>query len=252
LATLAHDDVMDAGVMRRRRPTLAANWGNEISVLLGDCLFAQAMRLATAFSTLEICRAIATARHTVCTGEILQTLQRGNAELSRAEYFRILNMKTGTLFALSCDLGAGLAGAKGAKRAALRQFGMALGTAYQVYDDCLDLFGSEAAAGKSLGTDLANGKLTLPVLVALERATAAEQATLKQFVQTWDRSALVHVQELLGKYEALAESRRAIHQYLSAARECLTALPETESVVALIGLTDFLAQQTDALGAGRT
>jgi octaprenyl-diphosphate synthase len=129
---------------------------------------------------------------------------------------------------------------------------MALGTAYQVYDDCLDLFGSEAAAGKSLGTDLANGKLTLPVLVALERATAAEQATLKQFVQTWDRSALVHVQELLGKYEALAESRRAIHQYLSAARECLTALPETESVVALIGLTDFLAQQTDALGAGRT
>src|SRR2546425_7515932 len=151
LATLVHDDVMDEARIRRGRPTLAANWGNEISVLLGDCLFAHALKLAAGFPTPEICRAVAAATNTVCSGEILQTQRRKKFELSRAEYFKVLSMKTGELFALSCDLGAFLSGAHPGQRASLRQYGLALGTAYQVYDDCLDLFGSEETAGKSLG-----------------------------------------------------------------------------------------------------
>src|SRR6266498_5643825 len=106
LATLVHDDVMDEAVLRRQRPTLAANWGNEISVLLGDCLFAHALKLAASFPTPEICRAVASATNTVCTGEILQTLQRRNVQFPRSEYYKVLEMKTGELFALSCDLGA--------------------------------------------------------------------------------------------------------------------------------------------------
>ncbi len=151
LATLVHDDVMDEAEIRRGRLTLGANWGNEIAVLFGDCLFAQALKLAASFPTPEICRAVAMATNTVCSGEILQTRQRRNFQFTQAEYFRVLEMKTAELFALSCDLGACLAGAPPAQRAVLRQFGTALGTAYQLYDDCLDLFGSEAAAGKSLG-----------------------------------------------------------------------------------------------------
>src|SRR5215469_18184642 len=173
LATLVHDDVMDEAEIRRGRLTLAANWGNEIAVLFGDCLFAQALKLAASFPTPEICRAVAMATNTVCSGEILQTRQRRNFQFSEAEYFRVLEMKTAELFALSCDLGACLSGAAAAQRTALRKFGTALGTAYQIYDDCLDLFGSEAAAGKSLGTDLAKGKLTLPVLRFWRRATLA-------------------------------------------------------------------------------
>src|ERR1051325_63043 len=149
LATLVHDDVMDEAEIRRRRPTLAANWGNEISVLLGDCLFAQALKLAAGFPTPEVCRAVASATNTVCSGEILQTKHRRNFQLSRTEYFRVLEMKTAELFALSCDLAAFLSGAAPALRATMRQFGLAFGTAYQIYDDCVDLFGSEAAAGKS-------------------------------------------------------------------------------------------------------
>src|SRR5437762_8991786 len=111
LATLAHDDVMDEAVLRRQQPTLAANWGNQISVLLGDCLFAHALKLAASFPTPEICRAVAQATNTVCSGEILQTQGRRNFHLSRNEYFRILSMKTAELFALSCTLGAVLSGA---------------------------------------------------------------------------------------------------------------------------------------------
>src|ERR1700677_4424470 len=125
LATLVHDDVMDEAEVRRGRLTLGANWGNEIAVLFGDCLFAQALKLAASFPTPEICRAVAMASNTVCSGEILQTQQRRNFELSQKEYFKVLEMKTAELFALSCDLGACLSGAAPAHRAALREFGVA-------------------------------------------------------------------------------------------------------------------------------
>ena len=178
LATLVHDDVMDEAEMRRGKLTLAANWGNEIAVLFGDCLFAQALKLAASFPTPEICRAVASATNTVCSGEILQTRHRKNFELSQKDYFRVLQMKTGELFALSCDMAALLGNATPGQRAALREFGMAFGTAYQIYDDCVDLFGTEKKAGKSLGTDLAKGKLTYPVLLAWERATLEDRAAL--------------------------------------------------------------------------
>src|SRR5471032_1402301 len=111
LATLVHDDVMDEAEIRRGRLTLGANWGNEIAVLFGDCLFAQALKLAASFPTPEICRAVAMATNTVCSGEILQTRQRRNFQFSQAEYFKVLEMKTAELFALSCHLGACLSGA---------------------------------------------------------------------------------------------------------------------------------------------
>jgi octaprenyl-diphosphate synthase len=247
LATLVHDDVMDEARIRRGRPTLAANWGNEISVLLGDCLFAHALKLAASFPTPEICRAVASATNTVCSGEILQTQRRKNFELTRAEYFKVVTMKTGELFALSCDLGAYLSRANTRERSALKQFGLAIGTAYQVYDDCLDVFGSEAKAGKSLGTDLAKGKLTLPMLIAMERATAAERAQFQAAVQNWKPENLARVVQWLGRYDALSASQQAVHEYLSAARKAIVVLRESESRAGLLGLTDFLAQQTDAL-----
>ena len=247
LATLVHDDVMDEGQIRRGRPTLAANWGNEISVLLGDCLFAHALKLAASFPTPEICRAVAAATNTVCSGEILQTQRQKNFELSRAEYFKVLSMKTGELFALSCDLGAFLSEARPAERADLRQFGLALGTAYQIYDDCLDLFGSEKAAGKSLGTDLAKGKMTLPMIWLLEQASATERKKIEGLVQDWDPACFPHVLAMLKTHEALNESRRAANQYLQDARKTLIRLPESDGRASLGGLVDYLAQQMESL-----
>jgi octaprenyl-diphosphate synthase len=217
-------------------------------VLLGDCLFAHALKLAAGFPTPEVCRAVSSATKTVCSGEILQTHRQRNFEFSRAEYFRVLEMKTAELFALSCDLGAWLNGATPAERSALRRFGLALGTAYQVYDDCLDLFGSEAIVGKSLGTDLANGKLTLPILVAFERASADDRTKLQTLIEHWDGRHFDGVLELLDQHDALDESRGVIHKFLDSARQSLAALPESESRSALIALIGFLEQQTNALG----
>jgi octaprenyl-diphosphate synthase len=248
LATLVHDDIIDEAEIRRSRPTLGAKWGNEIAVLLGDCLFAHALKMAASFPTPEICRAVASATNTVCSGEILQTQRRRELQISREDYFKVLSMKTAELFALSCDLGALLGHATPATRTALRKFGMTLGTAYQLYDDCLDVFGSESAAGKKPGADLANGEITLPILIALERMTPAERARLEGQIRNWRPENFPKVVESLENHQALTESRRIIHQQLGVSRQILQTLPESEGRDGLTGLLNFLGKQSDALG----
>lgn len=247
LATLVHDDVMDEAAIRRSSPTVAAKWGNEIAVLFGDCLFAHALTLAAGFPTTEVCRAVSLATNTVCSGEILQTQQRRNFTAARRDYFRVIEMKTGELFTLSCDLAAFLSDAPAPQRAALREFGAAVGTAYQVYDDCVDLFGTEAEAGKSLGTDLAKGKLTWPVLLAWERASAANRKTLENLIQNWEPKNLGTVNSLLTKYDTFEPSVQEIRRFLDQARRALRVLPESEGRTGLAALADFLAQQTGTL-----
>ena len=188
------------------------------------------------------------ATNTVCTGEILQTNQRRHFDLTRADYFKSLRMKTGELFALSCDLGAHLAGATPTARKALRDYGMALGTAYQLYDDCLDLFGSEEAVGKSLGTDPACGKLTLPILILLEQSTDAEQARLRTLIEAWNPNNFPETLDLLNRYNALGQSQTIIHEEIARAQQSLARLPQSESALALIGLGDYIAHQTNTLG----
>jgi octaprenyl-diphosphate synthase len=248
LATLVHDDIMDEASLRRGRPTLAANWGNQISVLLGDCLFADALKLASSFPTTAVCQAVSAATKTVCSGEILQTLRLRQKNFTRDDYFRILQMKTAELFALSCDLGAWLGRAAQGEREALRQFGLDLGIAYQVYDDCLDLFGTESIAGKSLGTDLAGGKVTLPVLVVLERAPAPAAQRLRGWLEHWDDRHAAELQQLFWRYDVLAEAQAVVHRFLDSACGKLDLLPSCTSRDSLADLAQFLAQQTAQLG----
>jgi len=249
LATLIHDDVMDEAEIRRGQLTLAANWGNEIAVLFWDCLFARALSQAASFPTPEVCRAVAMATNTVCSGEILQTQHRNDFHLTREEYFKVLEMKTAELFALSCELSAFLSSAQPVQRGALRRFGLCFGTAYQIYDDCVDLFGSESTAGKSLGTDLAKGKLTLPVLLARERAEASDRERLQGLIHGWQAGSMKALAKLLVKYDTLAGSLDILNDHLQQASEALGVLPASGGRVGLLGLTEFLAHQTDSLGA---
>jgi octaprenyl-diphosphate synthase len=248
LATLVHDDVMDEATLRRGRPTVAANWGNEISVLLGDCLFAHALKLAAGFPTTEVCRAVASSTNTVCAGEILQTQRRGNLGFKRSEYLKVLAMKTGELFALACDMGAYLNGASAGDRDALRNFGMALGTAYQIYDDCLDVFGSEGRAGKSLGTDLLKGKVTLPVLVLLEREEPQLQRALELLVADYQPENFSQVLSLLQQNGALRDSLEVVRDYLHKARSQAGQLAPSDGRIGLINLCEVLAAQAKLLG----
>jgi octaprenyl-diphosphate synthase len=248
LATLVHDDVMDEARIRRRRPTLAVRCGNAVAVLAGDCLFAHALELAASFPTPDVCRAVAAATKAVCTGETLQTLSERRSVLEREDYLRILRMKTGELFALSCEWGGRLSGATAPEQQALRNYGMALGTAYQVYDDCLDLFGRERDAGKSLGTDLSGGKVTLPVIVARERANPAERKRLDRWLADWQPEHLPELTDWLERSDALPESVLAIRALCRSAREALGTLVPGDHREALIDATEFVAQQTRALG----
>ena len=180
LATLVHDDIMDGAEVRRNRPTVARRYGSAAAVLLGDALFAHALHLTTQFQTTAVCAAVSVAMRRVCAGEIVQTLRRGSLRVDRADYTRIVDLKTAELFRVSCQLGAEVAGHPAAFVAAASHFGRHLGIGYQIYDDLVDFFGEEARIGKTLGTDLTSGKLTLPLLVLRERLEPADQERLAE------------------------------------------------------------------------
>jgi octaprenyl-diphosphate synthase len=175
LATLVHDDIMDRADIRRNQRTAARQFGADAAVLLGDALFSQALYIASHFPTTEVCRLVAESTRRVCTGEIMQTLRRRDINISLAEYRRMIDFKTAELFRISCYLGASLSGQTPGFVHAADRFGHHLGIAYQIYDDLVDFLGEEQQIGKTLGTDLATGKLTLPLMLLLEKVSSAER-----------------------------------------------------------------------------
>jgi octaprenyl-diphosphate synthase len=178
LASLVHDDIMDEAEVRRNRRTAVREYGATAAVLLGDALFSHALNLATRFPTTEVCQAVSDSMRKVCAGEIIQTLRRGSTNISHADYQRIIDLKTAELFRVSCFLGSRYGGFPTEFVEAASKFGRHLGIAYQVYDDLADFFGDEKRIGKTLGTDLASGKLTLPLLTLIERLPVAAKDEL--------------------------------------------------------------------------
>ena len=247
LATLVHDDIMDEADVRRRRRTAAREFGATAAVLLGDAIFAHALHLATQFPTTEICAAVSESTRRVCAGEIVQTLRRGSTNITRADYQRIVDLKTAELFRVSCFLGAKLAGFPSGYVDAVGSFGRHLGIAYQIYDDLADFFGEESRVGKTLGTDLASGKLTLPLLILLERLPANEATELTAEV-TGQRPPQLERRLLQmrdhGVFAAVAD---AVHRELTAARVAMRDWPRESPTPLLLNLCDFLGAQVAAL-----
>jgi octaprenyl-diphosphate synthase len=241
IASLVHDDIIDGATIRREMPTAAAKWGNALSVLLGDSLFAYALELATEFEEGAICRRIARASRDVACGEILQTQRRYDFSLSLEDYFRIIEMKTAALFAAATELGAQLNKQSEALVAAMRSYGMKLGTAYQIYDDCLDLVGSEEVVGKTLRTDLIKGKLTLPILNLLETASEAQRMKLNKRIldqEPLDLPVLLGIAEYEGAIESAVDTALGL---LAESREDLAVLGDSVHSAALAQITWFLA-----------
>jgi octaprenyl-diphosphate synthase len=226
MATLVHDDIIDGADRRRDQPTPNAKWGNTISVLLGDCLFSHALKLATNFSNTEISRRIADAATEVCSGEIIQTQRRFDLKLSTADYFRIIEMKTGALFAAAAELGAFISEASPASISALKQYGMKIGTAYQVYDDLLDIVGDEKEAGKTLGTDLRKGKLTLPLLFLLQSARGKENEELSTQLLRGEAADIDSIIEAVYRHGALKAAAKLAQKMVQEANEGLSVVPE--------------------------
>ena len=240
MATLVHDDIIDGASTRRQVPTANAKWGEGTAVLLGDALFSHALMLSTDFDDLHLSREIAKASRAVCQGEILQTQRRFDLTLTQADYFRIIEMKTGALFAAATDLAAYISGIDGEVRKALNDFGLQLGTAYQIYDDCLDLIGTEEQFGKTLRTDLEKGKLTLPMLYLLEDASAAKRDKLQKRIieqEALDLPVLVGIADYEGAIErALDHASSLIDQ----GEACIALLSDSQYRDALEGILLFL------------
>ena len=171
-ATLVHDDILDGAACGGTSPTVNARWGVHNAVLLGDYLFTHAFHLASTLDDARACRLIGQATNRVCEGELCQGLERGNLDLTEAAYFDMIDGKTAELLACACHLGALYSGASAEAVQALTRFGRYVGLAFQIADDLLDLVGDEQTTGKSLGTDLEQQKMTLP-LIRLHAAGAA-------------------------------------------------------------------------------
>ncbi len=240
MATLVHDDIIDGATTRRMVPTANAKWGNSLSVLLGDALFSHALTLATDFDSIDICRKVGNAAREVCQGEIIQTQRRFDLTFTKAEYFQVIGMKTGALFACSAGLAAKLAGMDEGTEARLHDYGMKLGTAYQIYDDCLDLVGSEEVVGKTLRTDLTKGKLTLPILNLLETASEAQRIKLNKRIldqEPLDLPVLLGIAEYEGAVESAVDTALSM---LEESRGDLAPLGKSEYAEALVQITRFL------------
>jgi octaprenyl-diphosphate synthase len=240
IASLVHDDIMDGAELRRGAPTASAKWGSALSVLLGDMLFAHALELSSTFDDTSISRSIARASRDVCAGEILQTQRRHDLTLSVEEYLRVIEMKTAALFAAAMELGALLNHQDAETCAAMKRFGLRLGNAYQIYDDCLDLVGDEHSAGKTLGTDLAKGKLTLPLLYLLETATEAQRSKLSRRIvngEPMDATILASIADYAGSIERAVKFAQDM---LQDARDDISCLAESSQKTALVEITRYL------------
>jgi len=246
MATLVHDDIIDGASSRRKVPTANAKWGNGMAVLLGDALFSHALKLSTDFNDLALSRAISLAAREVCQGEILQTQRRFDLNVTKADYFRMIEMKTGALFAAASKLAAVISGSPDSVSDPMFDYGMKLGTAYQIYDDVLDLIGSEDQVGKTLGTDLEKGKLTLPILNLLERANPKQKEQLSRRIieqQPLDLPVLVGIAEYEG---AMADAIDTAARLVSEARGTLVVLDDSASRTAMHNITLFVDQLLDS------
>jgi octaprenyl-diphosphate synthase len=247
LATLVHDDIMDEADVRRARPTASRQYGPAAAVLLGDALFAHALHLAALFPTTEVCRAVSESTRRVCAGEIVQTLRRRTVAITRADYDRVIDLKTAELFRVSCSLGAHLGGHPEAFVHDAAIFGRHLGIAYQIYDDLADFFGRETRIGKTLGTDLTSGKLTLPLLILRDRLPPGERAGLEAELlgQTPPRLDLrLRQMEELAVFDAVVAE---VERELAPAEAALARHPTLPPVEHLAALPLVLRAQVAAL-----
>jgi octaprenyl-diphosphate synthase len=227
-ATLVHDDVLDGASIRRHVPTVNAGWGNQASVLLGDYLFTHAFHLSSTLEDVRACRLIGAATNRVCAGEMQQICQRGNLDLTEDEYFDIIDAKTAELTSCCCRLGALFAGASDDVVEALAHYGRCLGVAFQIADDLLDLVGVEGTVGKSLGTDVAQQKLTLPLIRLLGQASPDVAARVRRLLRDPQSQKREMLYPYLLESGALTYARQRAEEYGGLARAELDCLPASE------------------------
>lgn len=242
-ATLVHDDVLDSADLRRHLETVNARYGVHASVLLGDFLFTHAFYLASTLSSTLACQTIGRATNLVCEGELRQVASAGNMAVGEAEYLSMIEAKTAELCACCCQLGASYAGASSDVAAALARYGRALGIAFQIVDDLLDLVGDEATTGKSLGSDLAQQKLTLPLIRLLSQFDDGRRRQAVEELQNANGRGRELLESWFLHSDALEYARRKAEAYAEQARAELNCLAASPAAAVLRKLTEFVVDR---------
>ena len=239
-ATLVHDDIIDNAELRRSRPSVTAKFGNQSAVLMGDWLYMSAFETSLQERSLEILDILTRLTRKMTEGELIQLTMIGNTAITREEYFDILRRKTAYLFSGCCEIGAILGGASIDQQAALRDYGMNLGIAFQLADDLLDFTADELALGKAAGADLIEGKVTLPLILLQEKLPNVreelERVIFDGFYDDESRGSIAAKLDENGTLDAIRETARS---FAAAARKNLEILPETKYRFALDEIPNF-------------
>lgn len=238
-STLLHDDVVDESELRRGKPTANNLFGNAAAVLVGDFLYTRAFQLMVGTGSLKIMQVMADATNVVAAGEVMQLMNIGNSDLSEAEYMEVIKCKTAKLFEAATQVGALLASASPTEEHALQQYGMHLGTAFQIIDDILDYSGKVEEIGKNLGDDLAEGKATLPLIYLMrENGDNAIGQRIRHALENADNTHFVEIHRYVVESDALAYCRFVAQKSVDAAKTCLSTLPENRYTEAMTLLLD--------------
>jgi len=238
-ATLVHDDVLDDATNRRHRPTINAKWNTGASILLGDFLFAHSYYLAAQLDSLRVCRIVGSAARKVCEGELRQFLLAGNISIDKQRYYQLIGGKTAELTSASCEIGAELAGASQRVCEALRQYGYSLGMAFQIADDYLDIWGEPDRVGKTLGSDLLQGKATLPLIRLLEQSSPQEVEEIERIIRGPIERRLTLMLPRLDQSDAKQYTLDVAHSFVREARDALSLLPPTTARESLLQLAEM-------------
>lgn len=225
-ATLLHDDVVDDSTLRRGRATANEIFGNPASVLVGDFLYSRAFQMMVEAGDMRIMQTLAEATNVIAEGEVLQLMNMHNADLSEDDYLLVIRSKTAKLFEASSRLAALLAKSTPAVEHSCATYGQALGTAFQVIDDALDYDGDTQVMGKNLGDDLREGKVTLPLIIAMQRGSDAERTTIKQAIQTGGLENMEQIMAIVAKTDALQATRSVAASEAQRALDALSNLPQ--------------------------
>ncbi|MGY0505342.1 polyprenyl synthetase family protein [Luteimonas sp. e5] len=238
-STLLHDDVVDESDLRRGRSTANAVWGNATSVLVGDFLYSRSFQLMVELDNMAVQQILADTTNQIAEGEVLQLLHVRNPDTDETAYLRVIERKTAILFAAATRLGALLAGADAPTQQAMHDYGLHLGHAFQIADDVLDYASDADTLGKNLGDDLAEGKMTLPLIHAMKHAPSAVRERLRTIVETGDVDALPEVIAAIEAQDSLAYSRARAEEFAARAEAALDDLADNEAVAALRGLARY-------------
>ena len=226
-ATLLHDDVVDESITRRGQNTANELWGNAPSVLVGDFLYSRAFEIMVEPNSMEIMRVLSKATNQISEGEVLQLLNIRNAKVSRSEYFEVIEQKTACLFKAACQIAGILSESSKELITALGSFGMHLGNAFQIIDDTLDYESDSSIIGKEIGDDLSEGKVTLPMIYALEQTTGKENKILTNAITEADTSNIDNIVDILINIKAFEFSRNVAKDESIKALNSLKVIPES-------------------------